>query len=140
MIIKNFSFGNIFITDAAFGHIKIGDPRFEERFLEATSFKPSHIVWMDQVHGSTVQFLQDISDPSVVLAKTDGMLTRQRNVLLVTKTADCVPILLWNEKEKVIGVLHCGWKGFVTGILESFSDLCQKNQLALEDFSAFLGP
>lgn len=140
MIIKDFSFGKIFITDASFGHVAVGDRSFAERFSQHFGFNPAHIVWMDQVHSPTVQLVSALSSPTMTLPKTDGSLTKDPRVLLITKTADCVPVLLWNEKEKVIGVLHCGWKGFMAGILESFAQVCQDNNLEIEDFSAYLGP
>jgi YfiH family protein len=136
---KNITIGQISITNSSFGHVGVGQPDFRQRFSESFGPEPKHIVWMDQVHSPTVRWVDTMKD-DLILPKTDGVLTRQQDVLLITKTADCVPILLWNEKEKVIGALHCGWKGFFAGILESFAKTCHEHELALEDFYAFLGP
>lgn len=140
MIEHAFSFGSILITDAPFGHVGVGDSSFAERLEIRTGSRPEHIAWMDQVHSPTIQFVEAFSDTEVIIPKTDGMITNQPSVTLITKTADCVPILLWNEPERVIAALHCGWRGFLAGIIESFVTICEQRKFNPEDFSAFLGP
>lgn len=137
---KNITIGRISITNRSFGHVGVGSPDFRQRFSEKMGPEPKHLIWMDQVHSPTIRWIDEVKERDLILPKTDGVLTRQTGVMLITKTADCVPILLWNEKEKVIGALHCGWKGFFAGILESFAHTCQEHDLELEDFYAFLGP
>jgi len=137
---KDIAIGQIYITNSSFGHVGVGQPDFRQRFSETMGPEPKHLIWMDQVHSPTIQWIDEVAESEMILPKTDGVLTRQKDVLLITKTADCVPVLLWNEKEKVIGALHCGWKGFFAGILESFARLCHERGLEMEDFYAFLGP
>lgn len=31
-------------------------------------------------------------------------------------TADCVPLVLWDEKAQVLGLSHCGWRGVAAGL------------------------
>lgn len=140
MIQKNINIGNLFVTNAGFGHVKIGAPDFRVRFAGATKKEPKQVVWMDQVHGSNVKYLEEITEQELILPQTDGVITRQPEVMLITKTADCVPILLWSESDKTVAAVHCGWKGFFADILESFALCCQMNNLLLTDFYAYLGP
>src|SRR5262245_20108610 len=140
MIKKDFQIGSLFITDSSFGHVGVGEPDFLERFSKSFGFKPEHVVWMDQVHSPNVEILQDIEDKTVILPETDGVMTKKRGVILITKTADCVPVLLWNDRDRMVAALHCGWRGFFSGILERFAHRCQEQQIPLEHFSAFLGP
>lgn len=140
MIQKSFGSIDIFITDSSFGHVGVGQEDFSERFEEAFGFSPEQIVWMDQVHSPTVQWVETLSEQRIILPKTDGVITDQSDVMLVTKTADCVPILLWNQGEGFIAAIHCGWKGFMAGVLESFAERCRDKRIPLENFSAFLGP
>lgn len=140
MIQKSFGPIDLFITDASFGHVGVGQEDFSERFDRQFGFTPMQVVWMDQVHSPTVRWVDDFPDPRIILPKTDGVLTHQKNILLITKTADCVPILLWNERDNIVAALHCGWKGFMAGVLEAFAERCRDKQVSLENFSAFLGP
>ncbi|WP_096188113.1 peptidoglycan editing factor PgeF [Evansella halocellulosilytica] len=50
------------------------------------------------------------------LPATDGLYTREKNVLLTLCFADCVPIYFIEPVEKIIGVAHAGWKGSVKDI------------------------
>ena len=48
-------------------------------------------------------------------------------------TADCVPIILFDKKNQIIGCIHAGWKGAFSGIIENtirkFKKLGQKNTI-----------
>ena len=41
--------------------------------------------------------------------KTDGLITTKKNLALVVKTADCMPVIIADEKK--VGIVHIGWKG-----------------------------
>jgi YfiH family protein len=45
--------------------------------------------------------------------QADGILTTSREVTLFMRFADCVPIMLYDPKKKVIGIVHAGWQGTV---------------------------
>lgn len=47
----------------------------------------------------------------------DGLVTNVRNLPLLIYIADCVPVLMEDEKAGVIAAVHCGWKGSVADIL-----------------------
>ena len=44
---------------------------------------------------------------------TDGLITNEAGVVLVTFYADCVPLFLVDRKNRAIGLSHSGWKGTV---------------------------
>jgi YfiH family protein len=45
--------------------------------------------------------------------QADGILTSSRDVTLFMRFADCVPIMLYDPTQKVIGIVHAGWQGTV---------------------------
>lgn len=49
--------------------------------------------------------------------KGDALITRQRGVALALSFADCVPIVLHDPVEQVIGIAHAGWRGTARGIV-----------------------
>ena len=66
----------------------------------------------------------------------DGFLLTEKKKAMGLKTADCIPLFLWNKKvDKVFG-LHCGWKGIVNGIIEKVLSSDNGKDLVY----AFLGP
>lgn len=44
-------------------------------------------------------------------SKTDGMVTKNKNIILATTNADCILLLFFDPVKKVIGNTHSGWKG-----------------------------
>ena len=69
------------------------------------------IALMEQSHSDI--FLE-VNKPGIY--KADALITKQKKLTLVVKTADCMPILL-SDKEKV-GVVHIGWKGLENKIFQ----------------------
>lgn len=45
------------------------------------------------------------------LPGVDGMITKQRKLPLMTFYADCLPVYLFDPKQRAIGLVHSGWKG-----------------------------
>ena len=69
-----------------------------------------------------VGFLNQIHSDSVFIydgkAKAgDGLITKERKVAIGVFTADCVPILIYNNKKEVISAVHSGWRGTYEGVL-----------------------
>jgi len=59
---------------------------------------------MEQTHSD--MFLE-IDKPGIY--KADALITNQKNLALIVKTADCMPVLISDDEK--IGVVHIGWKG-----------------------------
>ena len=50
---------------------------------------------------------------------SDALITKMKGVALGVVTADCVPIILYDIKNQIIGCIHAGWKGASSGIIEN---------------------
>ena len=48
----------------------------------------------------------------------DGVITNEKNLLLCTVEADCVPVYFYDPIKEVIAMVHSGWKGTVKKISE----------------------
>ncbi len=69
-----------------------------------------HEVW--QTHSSDVVV---VTEPrgAAPLVQADAMITRSRQVTLLMRFADCVPILLFDPEVPAVGLAHAGWLGTV---------------------------
>ncbi len=76
---------------------------------------PSDPVWLNQVHSNRINHL-DINDN---LETADGAYTTQKNKICVILTGDCLPILLCDKTGTEIAAVHGGWRGLVSGVIES---------------------
>ena len=69
------------------------------------------LVMMQQKHTHQIEKISAPLTEDQWPKETDGMITQQKNIALGVYTADCLPILLYDPKEKVIASVHAGWKG-----------------------------
>ena len=67
-----------------------------------------------QKHTSHIHVLESNLDPVVA----DAVITDRPEILIGIIVADCVPVLVYDQKNKIIGAVHAGWKGTAGGILE----------------------
>jgi hypothetical protein len=72
--------------------------------------------------------------------RADGMATTRTNVALGVLTADCAPVLFADADARVIGAAHAGWRGAVTGVLESTVDAMETLGAKRDRIVAGVGP
>jgi polyphenol oxidase len=90
-----------------------GDVPSEMPQVLASLGKQSKLAYMRQVHGPDVKFIEE---PGVY--ECDGLFTKESDITLVVRTADCLPLIFYSEKIRAIGVVHMGWRSAAAGILE----------------------
>lgn len=66
-------------------------------------------VW--QVHGTKIICADEARGAGEPHVKADGILTANEDLTLFMRFADCVPILLYDPIQNVIGIIHAGWQG-----------------------------
>jgi YfiH family protein len=70
----------------------------------------------------------------------DSLITDKNNLVLAVHTADCLPILFFNE-DRAIGAVHAGWRGTVQGILMNAFNHCRKSyNLQMDKFKFIFMP
>lgn len=96
-------------------------------------YLPSEPVWVNQVHGT------DVIDAatSTCLQNADASFTTKPNVVCVTMTADCLPVLLCDQQGTVVAAVHAGWKGLCDGVVEA---AVSKMQVPPNQILVWLGP
>lgn len=94
---------------------------------------PSEPVWLEQVHGTAVAN----ADMAGCRVQADACIARHRGSVCVVMTADCLPVLLCDERGTVVGTAHAGWKGLAAGVIEA-----TVREMAVEphQLMAWLGP
>jgi YfiH family protein len=72
--------------------------------------------------------------------RADAMVTRIEGLAIGVTAADCGPILFVDPNARVIGAAHAGWKGALTGILETTVDAMEKLGAERSGIVAAIGP
>lgn len=91
---------------------------------------------LKQIHSSVIH-----KAASGVQLVGDGIFTDKKDLIIYVKTADCLPIILYHPAERILAILHSGWKGTLLRIVKKFF-LRMKEKFSLEgsDWVAGFGP
>jgi YfiH family protein len=94
-----------------FGRAGFGEADFaaDPRFLD---FRP---VVMRQIHSDRVH---RVTGPPEGRPEGDALVTNRPGLLLVVRTADCLPVFLVDGSRRAVAAVHCGWRGTRARILE----------------------
>ena len=88
----------------------------------ALGFKIESLTTAKQVHGNNVAIVtrdmrgKGSNDHASALDGIDAMVTNVPNILLMIQVADCVPLLFYDQKKRVIAATHAGWRGTILEI------------------------
>lgn len=90
------------------------------RFLRGAGISRKEFVCGNQIHGNYVHIatkedLRPAYGPGELIL-ADGYVTAERNIPISVFTADCVPLLLEDSENGVVGAIHCGWRSTVADI------------------------
>tara|TARA_X000000368_G_scaffold97451_1_gene74896 strand:- start:33 stop:803 length:771 start_codon:yes stop_codon:yes gene_type:complete len=87
---------------------------------------------MNQTHSNKVIIING-KNKNYKRFNSDALITKIRGIALGVVTADCVPIILYDSKNHIIGCIHAGWKGASSGIIKNtidgFKKLGSKNKI-----------
>ena len=72
--------------------------------------------------------------------EADGMITSLNNIVLGILTADCAPIIIFDDKNKFVCNLHSGWKGSLNNISQKAIKLFDSYQIKRKNLTAIVGP
>ena len=81
------------------------------------NIKKNKLILMHQTHSNKIAVVKKENLNKKIIA--DAMITKIKGIFLGVLTADCVPIILYDANNKIIGCIHAGWKG-------AFSDIIKK--------------
>jgi hypothetical protein len=93
------------------------------RLCAALHISPDQLVFPKQTHTANVKtittgfFDMVTEEQKHFLDETDAVITNLQGVCVAVKTADCVPVLLFDSKRKVVAAVHAGWRGTVQNIV-----------------------
>ncbi|HEY1631707.1 MAG TPA: peptidoglycan editing factor PgeF [Rhizomicrobium sp.] len=99
----------------------------------------AHLVTLHQVHSP---------DAVIVNApwemgkgpQADAMASATPGITLGILTADCAPVLLMDAEAGVVGAAHAGWKGALTGVIDSVLEKMESLGAVRERIAAAAGP
>ena len=79
--------------------------------------KKANLILMHQTHSNKIFEVKKHNYRKKIIA--DAMITKMKNLAIGVLTADCVPILVYDIKNEIVGCIHAGWKGASSGIIDN---------------------
>lgn len=97
-----------------------------KRFLSLFGDKSTlTTVW--QIHSDKIKIVKTETDVKNTEEKYDALISALPKILIGVKTADCVPVLLGDVKNKAFAAIHAGWRGTVESIVVKAIDKMREN-------------
>lgn len=97
----------------------------------------SNLLLLNQGVTGHVEFAEKASQNQIT---ADGIVTTSPNIILGINTADCAPVLFFDEADGVIGAAHAGWRGALRGVIENTVKLMMEQGAQAENIHAAVGP
>ena len=122
-----------------------GKPGVEAFYTGREAVLPYPVIQGHQVHGSRVAIVERPGMTREELEGYDAFVTNRPGVAIGVRTADCVPVLLYDPVERVVAAVHAGWKGTVLqiskGVLEAMGqEFCCRPENLLAVIGPSIGP
>lgn len=98
------------------------------------------VLFVNQIHSNQVVV---IDAPEKIhgnqnLPKADALVTNLPEVVIGIITADCAPILFFDEEKKIIAATHAGWRGARSGVIAA--TVAEMKKLGAKNIEALIGP
>jgi polyphenol oxidase len=91
--------------------------------------------WMGQVHGIDVAKIDEL--PLTTSISADAQVAHGAKSIATVMTADCLPLLLCDQRGSVVASVHAGWRGLCAGVIEA---ALAAMDVAAKDVLVYLGP
>ena len=112
------------------------------KFFAALGAGKMRVVALRQIHSDIIHVVGAADFPQGEQApQGDALITREPGILLAMQTADCIPILLADTKQRAVAAIHSGWRGTAQRIAEKTLGRMQMEfGTRPQDVVAALGP
>ena len=98
-----------------------------------------NIFLLNQIHSNKLVYI-DYNYKLTKKPKADAVITNQKNLPIAVLTADCAPILIYDNKKRIVAAIHAGWKGAFKGIIDKVIKFMVKKGCSLKNITAVIGP
>jgi YfiH family protein len=114
-------------------------PWLEHGFGFRDTAYPDPIATLKQIHSSRV--LEAHAPAADRFAEGDALVTNVSGLRVGVRTADCVPILIVDERTRAVSAVHAGWRGTAENIVsQAVNEMTTRYGSRRGDLHAAIGP
>lgn len=108
-----------------------------EKFFSEIGLNSSQIAFQKQIHSDIIKFVEKPG----LLGESDALITTGKGIGLAISAADCTPIFIYDNVNRIIAAVHSGWRGTQKKILKKvLSNLSFHYKCKPENLYVFIGP
>ncbi len=112
-----------------------------QKYLDTYKINYSNIADPEQVHDSRLKLVTLNSNKVIEnIDKVDGLISKDRGVVLTVITADCAPIIYSDANKNIVGISHNGRKGTDLKLAVKMIKKFQALGSTLQDLRVAIGP
>jgi YfiH family protein len=118
-----------------------------EHLASSLGITTENFFFVRQEHGNRIfrvkdeNIFQNSNNLIDTIPVSDALITNFKEICLLVFVADCVPVLLFDCRKKVIGLVHAGWKGTISLISQKTVKLMQSHYgCRVQDIFCAIGP
>lgn len=111
--------------------------RYDDNNIEKYQIPKTRLISCQQIHDNKIALIN--TKKKLFLSGYDGLVTT-KSLYLNIRTADCMPMFFYDPKLKLIGAVHAGWKGLLSGIIENMLTIIKRNNGNLANVFVSIGP
>lgn len=105
----------------------------------ALGVNADRLLTVHQEHTADVITASEVWTPETAPV-ADGLVTNEPGLAIAVLAADCTPVLFACAEAGVIGAAHAGWKGAISGIVETTVDAMTQLGAKRDQIIAAVGP
>jgi YfiH family protein len=113
---------------------RFGDMSLAENKARLRQSLPAEPAWLKQVHGTAIVHAGEEGRDR---PQADGAVAHRHGAVCAVMAADCMPVLLADERGAAVGAAHAGWRGLCAGVIEAALDAME---VPPQHVLAWLGP
>lgn len=136
------------VSQPPYGELNLGSASGDEgdaikenfrRVAARFEVQPEAVIRVSQVHGPDVHVVRPGNRlPVAPMPRADALVTTRTDVALCVRAADCLPVLLADPVNGVVGAAHSGRRGLYVGVVPATVDAMR--ELGAGTITAVLGP
>jgi len=114
---------------------------------KALGFDLHTVVTAHQSHGDRIVMIDSLPHQTVPIPHAhaldgyDAFVTKHLGIVLMVRIADCVPVILYDPDQKVVALVHAGWRGTLAGIVrKTAAILIEECNCSTATIRAGIGP
>lgn len=112
-----------------------------DRIARTFGFHPDRLVLLKQMQLDAILILKEPAEPNSAPLKYDAIITDLPNQFLGIRTADCIPVLIVDQKKRVVAAIHAGRQGSALQItLKALRKMTEEFGCSKKDLLFTLGP